>query len=191
MLRTGLQLLFIRRNLPQASFLKTSSSSTSRLSSSSTVKYIDLSQKDGEFYQMYPKVVEISNQLEYPQYITSHTIEDKKTSMDYNLLDGGKRSRAQLFMDVYLACGGQNIESAMMIAWAIESLQSSFLVSDDLVDQSPTRRGKESWYKMVGNKSVNDSCVLQQLAFRLVNEAVTDDSLRAKMMTELSEVSLR
>mmetsp|Transcript_4590 Transcript_4590/g.8658 ORF Transcript_4590/g.8658 Transcript_4590/m.8658 type:complete len:412 (-) Transcript_4590:210-1445(-) len=51
---------------------------------------------------------------------------------------------------------------AAMLGWCIEWLQAAFLVSDDLMDSSVTRRGQPCWYRReeVGMIAVNDSLIL-------------------------------
>jgi farnesyl diphosphate synthase len=41
------------------------------------------------------------------------------------------------------------IKEAQMLGWCVEWLQAFFLVSDDLMDSSVTRRGQPCWYKLV------------------------------------------
>ena len=37
---------------------------------------------------------------------------------------------------------------AMAVGWCIEWLQAFFLVADDIMDESITRRGQPCWYKV-------------------------------------------
>jgi farnesyl diphosphate synthase len=56
---------------------------------------------------------------------------------------------------------------AAIVGWCLEWLQAFFLVADDLMDGSPTRRGQPCWYKLpaVGNIAINDSIMLQSHIF--------------------------
>lgn len=48
------------------------------------------------------------------------------------------------------------------VGWCIEFLQASFLVADDMMDGSITRRGKPCWYKNddIGYNAINDALIL-------------------------------
>ena len=39
-------------------------------------------------------------------------------------------------------------QKAVVLGWCIELLQAYFLIADDLMDQSVTRRGAPCWYRM-------------------------------------------
>ncbi len=64
------------------------------------------------------------------------------------------------------------IESAVVLAWSVEILQSFFLVADDVMDHSLTRRGKPCWYKLeeVGLDAVNDSLILEAFMFFIIKK---------------------
>ena len=55
---------------------------------------------------------------------------------------GGKRVRPRLVLLSYLAAGGQEIESAVSLAAAVELVHTATLVHDDINDHSLTRRGR-------------------------------------------------
>jgi len=64
------------------------------------------------------------------------------------------------------------IKNAAVLGWCIELLQGSFLVADDLMDHSLTRRGKPCWYLTLKEKetSVNDAFYLFSCTFTLLNK---------------------
>ncbi len=55
---------------------------------------------------------------------------------------GGKRIRPRLVLLSYLAAGGQDLESIVPLAAAVEMVHTATLVHDDINDHSLTRRGK-------------------------------------------------
>jgi len=60
--------------------------------------------------------------------------------------------------------------AACVLGWGIEWLQAFFLVADDIMDHSITRRGQPCWYKIpeVGLMAVNDCCILEGTIYRLL-----------------------
>ena len=59
---------------------------------------------------------------------------------------------------------------SLALGWAVEILQGSFLVADDVMDQSETRRGRSCWYRLpeVGYQAVNDSLILESCVFLIL-----------------------
>lgn len=58
------------------------------------------------------------------------------------------------------------------LGWLIELLQAFFLVSDDIMDASVTRRGSPCWYRMpnVGMIAINDSFMLESAIYILLKK---------------------
>ncbi|MDO4888763.1 MAG: polyprenyl synthetase family protein [Actinomycetaceae bacterium] len=59
-----------------------------------------------------------------------------------SLMESGKRTRAALLAAAYLATGAADLTPATTAGAALELYQASALVHDDLIDHSPTRRGR-------------------------------------------------
>ncbi len=61
---------------------------------------------------------------------------------------------------------------ASALGWCVEWLQAFFLVADDKMDSSVTRRGKPCWYRVpgVGNTAINDAFVLESQIYCIVRE---------------------
>jgi octaprenyl-diphosphate synthase len=80
-------------------------------------------------------------------YLASLVTSDVQTLYDASqhiLSSGGKRVRPQLLLLAYMAAGGQDVEKAVPLATAVETLHTATLVHDDINDHSDTRRGKVS-----------------------------------------------
>lgn len=62
------------------------------------------------------------------------------------------------------------LREAFILGWALEILQAFFLIADDIMDKSETRRGQVCWYKLedVGLDAINDAFFLERLVFRLI-----------------------
>ena len=95
--------------------------------------------------------------------------------MDYNV-PGGKLNRGTMVPTVLAAIYKTktlkplDYARAAVAGWAIEFLQAFFLVADDVMDDSQTRRGQPCWYKLpkVKNIAINDSFLLESFVFGIL-----------------------
>jgi farnesyl diphosphate synthase len=140
----------------------TSSSSLSILNS-----YYDTIVED--LVSNYPSQTSNNN---YLQMILSHF----KTVLNYNISDG-KKLRGTTVIDTVRILTSESedkelLKQAAILGWCIELMQGSFLVADDLMDHSSTRRGKPCWYLKVKEKesAINDSFYLYSCTFTLLNK---------------------
>ena len=81
----------------------------------------------------------------------------------------GKLNRGLAVVDGMRALAGENpvpddlMFKAQVVGWCIEWLQAAFLIWDDIMDESVTRRGQPCWYKQpdVKMNAINDGLVLE------------------------------
>ena len=99
-----------------------------------------------------------------------------KEILEYNV-PHGKRTRGLTVVSAFHDLKKNNMTEeekkiSLSLGWAVEILQASFLVADDLMDQSATRRGQTCWYKKegVGYQAVNDSMVLESCVFSVIQK---------------------
>lgn len=61
---------------------------------------------------------------------------------------------------------------AAALGWCIEFLQAFFLVADDLMDESVTRRGQPCWFRLpeVKTIAVNDSFILESFVYKILKK---------------------
>ncbi|KAM9353400.1 farnesyl pyrophosphate synthase isoform 2-T2 [Symphorus nematophorus] len=112
---------------------------------------------------------------------------------------GGKRNRglsvigslrellppSQLTQDV--------VQRALLVGWCIELLQAFFLVADDIMDASVTRRGQPCWYKKdgIGLDAINDSFLLEALIYRLLRRYCRDQPYYVHLLELFTETSFQ
>ncbi|KCZ77121.1 hypothetical protein H311_01872 [Anncaliia algerae PRA109] len=99
--------------------------------------------------------------VKWKNYFNQNNSQRIKEIFDYNL-SNSKNLRA-LFMT-------QGKDVYNYIAICLELLQSYFLITDDIMDNSVLRRGKLCWYKKVGYKAIKDAYFLLSLIFKTINE---------------------
>ncbi|OMJ13598.1 Farnesyl pyrophosphate synthase, partial [Smittium culicis] len=94
--------------------------------------------------------------------------------MDYSIL-GGKMNRGLSVLDTVKLIKGESMtkdlqDKAIILGWCIEWLQAFFLVADDIMDDSPMRRGKPAWFKNenVGMMAINDSFLIESFIYRIL-----------------------
>lgn len=70
----------------------------------------------------------------------------------------------------------ENMKRAIILGWCVELLQSFFLVSDDMMDGSSTRRGQPCWYKRdeIGTMAINDAILLETSIYTLLHNHFHD-----------------
>lgn len=129
---------------------------------------------------IYPSLVDEFIDHARSEYDLTHTnCERLKKMFDYNII-GGKYNRACLLLStVSIMCrhsnGRINIATlwrqSLVAAWCVEILQALFLVADDMMDRSITRRGQPCWYRQndVQYDAINDTLILESFMFFLLN----------------------
>ncbi|KAI7883539.1 farnesyl pyrophosphate synthase [Lichtheimia hyalospora FSU 10163] len=94
-----------------------------------------------------------------------------KENLEYNV-PGGKLNRGLSVVDTIRILKGDavtedDIFKATVLGWLVEFLQAFFLVSDDIMDASITRRGQPCWYRKegVGMVAINDAFILESCIY--------------------------
>ncbi|KAK9447846.1 isoprenoid synthase domain-containing protein [Limtongia smithiae] len=109
--------------------------------------------------------------------ISDEATEWFKKSLYYNSV-GGKLNRGLSVIDTYQILSGklelsdEEYKKAAVLGWCIELLQAYFLVADDIMDASKTRRGQPCWYlaPKVGMIAINDSFMLEASIYMLLKK---------------------
>jgi len=100
-------------------------------------------------------------------------LDDNRRSYLKKMMDvtctGGKYNRGITVVEVAMALAEGHAEAvtiqrqAAVLGWAIEFMQAHFLVEDDIMDSSITRRGKPCWYRHPGvtvQCAINDGLIV-------------------------------
>ncbi|KAF5343108.1 hypothetical protein D9758_016002 [Tetrapyrgos nigripes] len=97
-------------------------------------------------------------------------------SLEYNV-PGGKLNRGLSVIDTAEIIKARPLDDdeylkAAVLGWGVELLQAFFLVSDDLMDGSITRRGQPCWYRQphVRTIAVNDAFMLEASIYYLLKK---------------------
>nr|ADH95185.1 putative farnesyl diphosphate synthase [Aquilaria microcarpa]AND99568.1 putative farnesyl diphosphate synthase [Aquilaria microcarpa] len=118
--------------------------------------------------------------------------------LDYNV-PGGKLNRGLSVIDSYklLKEGNELTEEEVFLAsalgWCIEWLQAYFLVLDDIMDNSHTRRGQPCWFRLpkVGLIAVNDGILLRNHISRILKNHFRGKAYYVDLLDLFNEVEFQ
>ncbi|RKP06998.1 isoprenoid synthase domain-containing protein, partial [Thamnocephalis sphaerospora] len=114
----------------------------------------------------------------------------------YHTVPGGKMNRGLSVVDTLRILRGDNaiapeeLHKARVLGWCVEWLQAFFLVADDIMDSSKTRRGMPCWYRMegVGTIAINDAFILESCIYRLLKKYFRQDAYYVELLDLFHEV---
>nr|AKQ62666.1 farnesyl pyrophosphate synthase [Betula platyphylla] len=118
--------------------------------------------------------------------------------LDYNV-PGGKLNRGLSVIDSYkLLKEGKELTNdevflACALGWCIEWLQAYFLVLDDIMDNSVTRRGQPCWYRQpkVGLIAANDGIILRNHIPRILKKHFRQKPYYVDLLDLFNEVEFQ
>ncbi|XP_011005729.1 PREDICTED: farnesyl pyrophosphate synthase 1 [Populus euphratica] len=118
--------------------------------------------------------------------------------LDYNV-PGGKLNRGLSVIDSYkyLKEGKELTEDEIFLTsalgWCIEWLQAYFLVLDDIMDSSHTRRGQPCWFRLpkVGLIATNDGVLLRNHIPRILKNHFRDKAYYVDLLDLFNEVEFQ
>ena len=147
------------------------------------------------FLTLFPMLVdEMTTHMEHQHEMPSEACEWARNMMEYNV-PGGKLNRGITVVAVHrtLTQGTLSTEAyarAAVLGWAVEFLQAFFLVADDVMDDSQTRRGQPCWYKLgsVGNIAINDAFLLESFVFTMLRNHFGDEPYYGRLVDLFLEV---
>ncbi|RWS09356.1 farnesyl pyrophosphate synthase-like protein [Dinothrombium tinctorium] len=83
------------------------------------------------------------------------------------------------------------LEVARILGWCVELMQAYFLILDDIMDQSITRRGQLCWYRQdgVGLIAINDALMIETSIYYLLKLYLSEKSLHSKIVDLFLEMN--
>lgn len=82
-------------------------------------------------------------------------------------------------------------KKSLILGWCVEWLQGFFLVADDIMDQSTTRRGQPCWYtkEKIGLMAINDSFLIEGTIYCLLRKYFRNEPYYVSIMELFHEVT--
>uniref|UniRef100_A0A8U7P0E6 Farnesyl pyrophosphate synthase n=1 Tax=Corvus moneduloides TaxID=1196302 RepID=A0A8U7P0E6_CORMO len=130
-----------------------------------------------EFAAFFPQIVRdlTEDRLGHPE--VGDAVARLKQVLEYNV-PGGKGNRGLTVVAAFRKLAGpaqqdpESLRCALAVGWCIELFQAFFLVADDIMDASLTRRGQLCWYKKegIGLDAINDAFLLESSVYRLLKQ---------------------
>jgi len=159
---------------------------------------LSLAELRPKFHNFFPKIVQkiLNNVDQYNNKSPSlsNTLNKMKSMLEYNV-PCGKQTRGLTVVSSFIKLSKEilteDIEDRVMtLGWAVEVLQASFLVADDVMDQSDMRRGQKCWYRLpeVGLSAVNDSLILESCVFTLLKLSCREEPCYVDLIELFHEV---
>lgn len=115
-------------------------------------------------------------------------------SVTYNV-PHGKLNRGLAVAACYSAfvddAAPRDVLLANVLGWCVEWLQAFFLVADDIMDASLTRRGQPCFFRLpeIGLKAVNDSLMLELHIYRVLRRYVREHKQYVPLMELFQDVT--
>ncbi|KAF1363490.1 terpenoid synthase [Lizonia empirigonia] len=131
-----------------------------------------------EFESVWPRIVADLQDHCKAYKLPQQSLDWFTKSLDYNTV-GGKCNRGMSVIDTVSILNNETLDPKSehyfppaLLGWMIELLQAFFLVSDDIMDSSKTRRGNPCWYlaPKVGMIAINDAFMLESSIYLLLKK---------------------
>lgn len=141
---------------------------------------------------------EIVEELRSSYALPSEVVQRLRHCIEYNV-PHGKLNRGMAVIECFRAfrrassvheLGERERFRALLLGWCIEWLQAFFLVADDIMDSSKTRRGQACYYllKDVGLDAINDAIMLETQIYRMLRRHFKHDAADPELYIDLVEI---
>lgn len=154
-----------------------------------------------KFLKEFPDLVVELKQVLAQYGMPQEAITWYENSLNYNT-PGGKLNRGLSVVDTYAILKGyksvselsqEEYKKVALLGWCIELLQAYFLVADDMMDKSITRRGQPCWYKVenVGDVAINDAFMLEAAIYILLKKHFRNESYYVDLLELFHDVTFQ
>ena len=151
-----------------------------------------------QFESVFPRLVADLKEHCQAYKLPAQALQWFEKSLTYNTL-GGKYNRGISVIDssqLLLARDALSDDEyfrAATLGWLIELLQAFFLVSDDIMDSSKTRRGQPCWYlaPKVGMIAINDAFMLEASIYVLLKKYFRHEQCYLDLVELFHEVTFQ
>ncbi|XP_024429638.2 farnesyl pyrophosphate synthase isoform X1 [Desmodus rotundus] len=132
-------------------------------------------QNKQSFIQHFSEIIRVLTEDDMGHPEIGDAIARLKEVLEYNVI-GGKYQRGMTVLTTFQdlveprKLDADSLQQAMTVGWCVELLQAFFLVTDDIMDSSLTRRGQICWYQKpgIGLDAINDAILLEACVYRLL-----------------------
>ncbi|KAG9312593.1 farnesyl-diphosphate synthase [Chiua virens] len=154
-------------------------------------------QKRRKFEGVYEQLrLELVNHMK-TENMPLDAVEWYRRNLDHNV-PGGKLNRGMSVVDSVEILKGRPLTEdeyfkSAVLGWCIEFLQAFFLVSDDMMDKSITRRGQPCWYRVegVGDIAINDSFMLEGAIYHLLRKYFRSEPYYVHLLEQFHETTFQ
>ncbi|GAB7351106.1 hypothetical protein MBLNU459_g1571t1 [Dothideomycetes sp. NU459] len=150
-----------------------------------------------EFESVFPQLVEDVSEHCRKYKLPDNILQWFQNSLNHNTV-GGKCNRGMSVVDTSSLLLGRSLSKdeyfrSATLGWMIELLQAFFLVSDDIMDSSKTRRGSPCWYLMpkVGMIAINDAFMLESSIYLLLKKYFKQEKNYVDLIELFHEVTFQ
>ncbi|SCV03455.1 LANO_0G04236g1_1 [Lachancea nothofagi CBS 11611] len=157
--------------------------------------------KRNKFLSVFPQLVDELKSILAGYGMTQDALQWYENSLNYNT-PGGKLNRGLSVVDTYAILKGKSSYEELseeeyfklaMLGWCIELLQAYFLVADDMMDKSITRRGQPCWYRVpeVGEVAINDAFMLEGAIYCLLKNHFKKEAYYVDLLELFHDVTFQ
>ncbi|GME80285.1 unnamed protein product [Ambrosiozyma monospora] len=162
---------------------------------------MDKQPNKAKFLAVFPELVAELKEVCVNYGITPDAIEWLEKNLNYNT-PGGKLNRGLSVIDTYAILknyksledfSDAEYKKLAVLGWGVELLQAYFLVADDMMDKSITRRGQPCWYKLeaVQDIAVNDAFMLEGAIYVFLKKYYRNEPYYVDLLDLFHEVTFQ